>query len=141
MPQTRRSKGSDTITDGFRVRVEPSFLPERSEPADRQYVFAYRIEIINDGAITGQLLNRHWDIVDAASRRHEVDGPGVVGYQPTLAPGERFAYESFCPLPTPWGTMEGWYEFRRVPGPDEPAGADDLFRVRVGRFYLVADES
>ena len=97
-------------TRGVRVTVEPRYLPERSDPAQGQWFWAYTIEIANVGEVTVQLRARHWLITDALGRREEVRGPGVVGEQPTLAPGESFTYTSGCPLGTAQGTMEGTYD-------------------------------
>jgi ApaG protein len=93
----------------FTVSVEPQFLPEESDPDDGRYVFAYTITILNTGSATAQLLSRHWIITDGEGRVEEVRGPGVVGEQPRLAPGEAFRYTSACPLETPVGTMKGSY--------------------------------
>ena len=56
-----------------------------------------------------RVLVRHWEIVDADGDKNIIDDKGVVGCQPRLDPGETFEYESFCALPTEWGTMEGHY--------------------------------
>lgn len=122
--------GSETTTDGVRIRVAPSYLSAQSDPAQGKYLFAYHITIANEGEQRAKLKSRHWLIVDADGERHEVKGPGVVGQFPELAPGEKFEYSSFCPLETPWGTMEGTYEMERDDG--------SVFNAIVGRFYLVS---
>jgi ApaG protein len=101
---------SDTTTRGVRVVVRSEYVPERSSPADAQYFFAYRIRISNAGEDTVQLLSRHWVITDGAGQVEHVRGPGVVGEQPVLEPGESFEYTSFCPLTTPIGSMHGSYQ-------------------------------
>ncbi|HYD47755.1 MAG TPA: Co2+/Mg2+ efflux protein ApaG [Terriglobales bacterium] len=101
---------SETVTNGIRVRVWSSYVPERSEPEENQWFFAYRIQISNEGGETAQLISRHWVITDANGRVEEVKGPGVVGKQPVLRPGESFEYTSACPLATPFGMMEGTYQ-------------------------------
>jgi ApaG protein len=100
---------SAATTRGVRVEVRSAYLPERSFPADSQYFFAYRIRITNTGEETVQLLSRHWVVTDGDGRVEHVRGPGVVGEQPVLEPGEAFEYTSFCPLPTPIGSMHGTY--------------------------------
>ena len=85
---------SEALTRGIRVKVRSEYVPERSEPADRRWFFAYWIEISNEGAETVQLLSRHWIITDGEGDTEEVRGPGVVGQQPTLKPGEAFEYSS-----------------------------------------------
>jgi ApaG protein len=101
---------STATTRGVRVEVESRYLEEKSDPARKRWFFAYDIRISNDGPVVVQLLNRHWIITDANGHVEEVKGPGVVGNQPVLAPGESFEYTSFCPLSTPFGTMEGSYQ-------------------------------
>lgn len=94
----------------FTVTVSPRFLPEQSDPDNERYLFAYTIRIVNSGQATAQLMSRHWIITDANQHVEEVRGPGVVGEQPRLAPGEAFEYTSGCPLPTPFGSMRGSYQ-------------------------------
>ena len=88
-------------TDDIEVKVEPSYLADRSEPAHNRYFWAYEVEIANHKAISVQLVARHWVITDASGKMQEVRGEGVVGEQPVLGPGERFEYTSGVPLPTP----------------------------------------
>ncbi len=104
------SRVSNAVTRGIRVEVVHRYIPERSNPLESQYLFAYQVTITNEGDRPVQLLNRHWFIKDAFKRIEEVKGPGVVGHQPRLEPGESFRYTSFCPLPTPQGDMRGTYE-------------------------------
>src|SRR6476661_9690422 len=101
---------SDAVTRGIKVHVESEYAPERSQPAQNQWFFLYTITISNEGSETAQLVTRHWIITDGTGHVEEVRGPGVVGQQPTLAPGESFEYTSGCPLPTSSGQMEGTYE-------------------------------
>jgi ApaG protein len=101
---------SDTTTRGVRVEVRTAYVPERSSPPEAQYFFAYRIRISNAGEETVQLVSRHWVITDGDGRVEHVRGPGVVGEQPVLEPGESFEYTSFCPLPTVIGSMHGTYQ-------------------------------
>jgi ApaG protein len=119
---------SDTTTQGIRVGATAYYLPEESEPDERRWVFGYTIVMVNVGDEPAQLLTRHWVIIDAHGRTEDVEGPGVVGETPRLAPGQAFKYQSFCPLRTEWGTMEGTYHFRRDDGTE--------FDVAIGRFYL-----
>ncbi len=91
------------------VAVEPVFVPEQSNPAKQQFVFAYTVRITNTGVHPVQVISRHWIITDGDQARQDVRGLGVVGQQPLLAPGETFEYTSGCPLATPVGTMRGSY--------------------------------
>jgi ApaG protein len=123
---------SDLTTHGIRVGATAFYLPDESSPEDRNYRFGYTIVIVNTSDSAAQLLSRHWIIIDAHGRREDVQGPGVVGQTPRLEPGQAFKYQSFCPLSTPWGTMEGFYTFQRDDG--------TTFDVAIGRFYLIKDQ-
>ena len=103
-------------TDTIRVTVKPIYLEEQSSPTENHFVWAYQVRIENTGGETVQLLNRHWHITDSMGRQQEVRGAGVVGEQPTLAPGESFEYTSGTPLSTPSGIMVGSYEMERPDG-------------------------
>lgn len=106
--------------------VRPAFVPEKSGPD--HWFFAYRIRVTNGGNERVQLQSRHWIITDANGHVEEVRGPGVVGEHPTLDPGEHFDYTSFCPLATPFGTMEGAFQMINA--------ANETFDVRIAPFEL-----
>jgi ApaG protein len=120
---------SETITRGIRIIVRPRYVAEQSDPATQQYLFAYHITIRNEGDETVQLLSRHWVITAGDGKVEEVRGPGVVGYQPMLQPGEEFQYTSGCPLNTPVGTMHG--EFNMV-----VQASGEAFDARISPFRL-----
>ena len=94
----------------FSVSVVPQFVPEQSAPDEDRYLFAYTVTVRNTGEVTAKLMARHWIITDADGKVEEVRGPGVVGEQPVLRPGESFQYTSGCPLETPVGSMRGEYQ-------------------------------
>ena len=119
---------SQATTRGIQVEVEARYVPERSEPARGRWFFAYHVRITNRGAERVQLLTRHWIITDAMGQVEEVRGPGVVGEQPVLDPGESFEYTSFCPLPTPFGAMRGSYQMAT------PGGG--TFDAEIAQFSL-----
>lgn len=100
------------VTNDIAVSVEPIYLDGQSAPDEGRYVWAYRIVIENNSADTVQLQSRYWRIVDGNGRVEEVRGPGVVGEQPILNPGDSYTYSSGCPLTTPSGTMAGRYQMR-----------------------------
>src|SRR6202035_4612623 len=100
---------SDTTTRGIRVQVTSFYDAERSSPQENYYFFAYQVRISNVGAETAQLISREWVITDANGEVQKVQGPGGVGEQPILAPGDAFEYTSFCPLTTQVGSMQGSY--------------------------------
>ena len=101
---------SEAVTKGIRVRVTTQYDPSRSMPQLNRWFFLYTVRISNEGSETAQLLTRHWIITDATGHVEEVKGPGVVGEQPVLSPGQSFEYTSGCPLPTPFGSMRGTYQ-------------------------------
>jgi ApaG protein len=100
---------SDTTTRGIRVQVQSFYDEERSSPQENYYFFSYHVHISNVGRETAQLVSREWIITDGNGDAQRVQGPGVVGEQPVLAPGDEFEYTSFCPLTTPVGAMQGSY--------------------------------
>ena len=115
-------------TRAIRVTVKPFYLEDQSSPAENHYVWAYHVRIENTGLEKVQLRTRYWRITDALGRIQEVRGPGVVGEQPILEPGESFEYTSGTPLPTPSGIMVGTYQME---------GADGgMFDVRIPAFSL-----
>ena len=119
---------SEATTRGIRVRVRSEYSPERSDPSKSEWFFLYTIKISNDGPATVQLLTRHWIITDGTGHVEEVRGPGVVGKQPVLRPGESFEYTSGCPLGTPFGVMEGTYQMVDEQG--------DKFDASIAPFTL-----
>ena len=107
---------SDTTTRGIRIQVTSAYLPEQSAPRDDHYLFSYHVRVSNEGSETAQLISREWIITNAEGEVERVKGPGVVGEQPVLAPGNAFEYSSFCPLKTPVGTMNGSYQMVSAEG-------------------------
>ncbi|ART83094.1 Co2+/Mg2+ efflux protein ApaG [Oceanisphaera profunda] len=97
--------------DHIHITTEPHYLAEHSAPDEQNYVFAYTISIQNRGPNSVQLLSRRWLITDANGKIIEVEGSGVVGEQPNIAPGAIFTYTSGVKLDTPVGVMEGSYLF------------------------------
>jgi ApaG protein len=107
---------SNAITNGIRVTVSSNYIPAQSAPKARRYVFAYTVRIANEGTEAAQLKSRHWIITDGNGKVEQVRGPGVVGEQPLLKPGEHFEYTSGCVLETSRGSMEGTYQMVRADG-------------------------
>ncbi len=107
---------SNALTDGIRVTVKSSYVAEQSSPKAGRYVFAYTVRIENEGAEPAQLRTRPWIITDGNGKVEEVRGPGVVGHQPLLKPGDHFEYTSGCVLQTPRGEMKGTYQMHRPDG-------------------------
>jgi ApaG protein len=121
---------SDALTNNVRVEVLSRYSPENSHPLQDTWVFQYTVRITNQGVETVQLISRHWIITDAFENTEEVKGPGVVGEQPILAPGESFKYSSWCPLKTPMGMMHGTYQMASAGG--------SRFDIQIAPFALKA---
>jgi len=118
----------EKATEGIRVWVQPRFSLADSDPSDGTFVFSYRVNLANEGKHAAQLLFRHWLIHDSATGDSLIDGEGVIGEQPFLAPGQSHEYRSYCVLQSPVGYMEGHYTFARPDGQE--------FKVDVPRFHL-----
>jgi ApaG protein len=116
------------VSHKIKVTVRPKYLEEQSEPDESRYFWSYTIEIANVGDRIVQLTHRHWQITDANGRCEEVRGPGVVGEQPRLKPGDAFSYTSGCPLKTPSGIMVGTYRMIDESG--------EAFDVAIPAFSL-----
>jgi ApaG protein len=128
--QTDLAPISEAVTNGIRVEVMSQHSTENSRPSQGEWVFQYTVRITNLSVDTVQLVSRHWIITDAVEHVEEVRGPGVVGAQPVLAPGESFKYSSWCPLKTPTGMMQGTYQMVG------PGGAQ--FDIEIAPFALRA---
>ena len=116
------------LTRDIEVVVEPFYLEEQSDPEDDRYVWGYRIVISNNSGVAVRLINRYWNITDQNGVVDEVTGPGVVGEQPRLSPGDTYEYSSGCPLDTPSGLMFGHYEMETESG--------EVFNVTIPAFSL-----
>lgn len=121
---------SEAVTNAIRVEVLSRYSPENSRALQGEWVFEYTVRITNQGSETVQLLTRHWIITDGFEHVKEVKGPGVVGEQPVLAPGESFQYSSWCRLETPTGMMHGTYQMVRLGG--------EQFDIEIAPFALKA---
>lgn len=125
---------SEAVTRGVRVTVESCYHADRSDPGRGEWFFSYRIRIANESPVTVQLLTRHWRITDSNGNVQEIRGPGVIGQQPLLAPGEAFEYTSFCPLSTSFGTMHGSYRMKL----DDGSGFDaEIPPFALGEPYSI----
>jgi ApaG protein len=122
------SKKVSAETEGIVVEVQSVYLEAHSDPDEPRYVFAYNVHIKNHGEQAATLVSRHWVITDARGTFEEVRGPGIVGETPLLEPGEEHAYQSFCVLKTPRGTMHGTYQMIRTGG--------EKFEAEIPSFLL-----
>jgi ApaG protein len=121
------------VTRKIEVTVTPRFVSERSSPSNGYYFWAYTIDITNLGDETVQLKTRHWRITDALGRLQEVRGPGVVGEEPVIKPGESFEYTSGVPLPTASGFMVGTYGLITMAG--------ERFDIEIPAFSLDSSDA
>ena len=119
---------STATTRGILIRVETELDDGRSMPEQGKWFYLYTVSISNESEETVQLMSRHWVITDGDGQLEEVRGPGVVGYQPTLEPGQSFEYTSGCPLPTPFGSMHGTYQMVTADG--------ETFDAEIAPFEL-----
>jgi ApaG protein len=118
----------ERVTNGIRVAVQPSFLDDQSDPDEGQFLWSYTVTIENTGLETVQLMSRYWHITDGVGHVQEVRGPGVVGAQPVIGPGQSFQYTSGCPLPTASGHMVGRYQMKAASG--------EAFEAEIPPFIL-----
>ena len=124
---------AEAISHDFQVTAISRFMPERSNQGIPIFFFTYWITIKNQGTAPAQLLNRYWHITDADGRINEVRGEGVVGEKPLINPGQSFEYNSFCPLPTNFGFMKGYYEMQ--------GGDKNTFQVEIPQIHLATPKS
>jgi ApaG protein len=115
-------------TRGIEISVQSFYLDEHSVPEAARFVFAYRVQLHNHSSDTVQLISRHWIVTDSTGEVTEVQGEGVVGEQPTLAPGESYEYTSGSHLKSPMGTMHGTYQMRLPEG--------ETFEAQIPCFTL-----
>ena len=99
-----------TSTRFTKIEVSPNYVPSRSDLSKPIFFFSYHIKITNISNDTIQLHSRYWNITDGNGNVEEIRGPGVVGRQPHIKSGETFEYTSYCPLPTNFGVMHGYFE-------------------------------
>ncbi|MDP1757572.1 MAG: Co2+/Mg2+ efflux protein ApaG [Pseudohongiella sp.] len=110
MPESRQDAST------IEISVQTQYLQDQSDPANNRYAFSYTIAIENLGKESVKLLSRHWLITDDNNKIEEVRGPGVVGLQPMIHPGQKFVYSSGAVLTTQFGTMQGSYEMLKPDG-------------------------
>jgi ApaG protein len=119
---------SEATTRGVRIEVVCRYSSANSQPQFKRWFFLYKVRITNESSKIVRLISRHWIIDDANGQREEVRGPGVVGQQPVLSPGQSFEYTSGCPLTTQFGTMHGTYQMVTEDG--------EMFDAEIAPFTL-----
>jgi ApaG protein len=133
MFKTAQCFAESQVTQNVEVVAIGIYLPQQSSPANQQYIYAYKIKIINHGNHTVQLLRRKWVITDGLGGIREVEGEGVIGQQPVLAPGQSHEYVSGTDMPTPIGNMQGYYVMRYM-------HTGETFKVEIPAFTLCTPE-
>ncbi len=119
------------ISEGVQISVETYYQPDYSNPANSEFMFAYRITLENHNDFSVKLLRRHWFIFDSNGQNREVEGEGVVGAQPVMQPGKQYQYVSGCNLRTEMGRMHGTYTM-------ENQNTKTTFTVKIPPFEMVA---
>ncbi len=122
---------TSATTHKIKVSVVTSYQTDFSYPQNQHFMFAYRITIENRSTDAVQLMRRHWYIIDALGQQREVEGEGVIGEQPVIAPGETFEYISGCDLKTEMGKMYGAYLMQNLT-------QEELFHVVIPEFVMLA---
>ena len=120
------------LAQNIEIHTQVTYSEVESRPSQNYFFFVYKITIKNKGNSTAQLMSRYWLITDGLGHSEEVRGPGVVGLQPKIQPGQIFEYESACPLPTPHGSMSGFYQFQ---------GENGSFQVNIPEFHLISPQA
>jgi len=119
------------ITEGIKISVEQYYQPDYSNPLQQEFMFAYRVTIENKNSFPVQLLRRHWYIQDSNTEQREVEGEGVIGVQPVIAPQAQYQYISGCNLKSEIGQMFGTYLMENVQSREQ-------FRVKIPVFQMEA---
>ncbi|MCC6186410.1 MAG: Co2+/Mg2+ efflux protein ApaG [Chitinophagaceae bacterium] len=119
------------VTNDVNIVVETFYQSAQSRPLHSEYLFAYRVTIENQGTVPVKLLRRHWNIVDSNGDIREVEGEGVVGQQPTIAPGDSYQYISSCNLSSDMGKMYGSYLMENL-------FSKKMMTVDIPEFQLIA---
>ena len=96
--------------DGLSVIVERVVhQPEMVTPPDRPHCFAYFITILNGSAVAVTIKGRKWVVKEEDGNVTAVEGDGVVGQFPLMAPGKSFNYHSFHLFKSRWAAASGSY--------------------------------
>lgn len=120
-------------TENICVQVQPWYRPELSERLHRKHYFSYQVDIINESEFDIRLMSRHWIIFDSAGVKRKVEGKGVIGEQPIILQGDRYSYESWCPLLSEVGYMAGYYIVERLLD-------ESRHQIIIPRFNLITPE-
>lgn len=121
---------SKVVATEIEILVKPQFVEDESKIDSNYFFFSYKVTILNKGNSPAQLMSRHWIITDGNGQVEEVRGAGVIGQQPKINPGQKFEYESACPLVTSSGSMRGSYQMSCDDG--------STFEVSIPEFFLIA---
>ena len=117
---------SEAVTQGLRVKVQSTYVPEQSNPRQQRYVFAYTIRITNE-ASSPPAAESSLVITHGTGQVEEVRGPGVGARSPVSSRSTRRVHERVR-ASTPHGTMHGTYEMKR----DDSS----TFQAKIAPFSL-----
>ena len=117
------------VTEGIKICVKTKFETGLSSPCKCLYYFSYLIEIENNSSHEVQLLRRKWMIFDSIGDHLLVEGEGVVGKKPILAPKKSYTYSSYGNLTSSIGSMKGFFNMINFT-------TTKKFRVYIPSFQL-----
>ena len=76
------------VTRDMEVTVTPRYPVGALVAVKQLFFLGLHHQHHQPGSETVQLKTRHWLITDASGKEQEVKGPGVVGEEPMLKPGD-----------------------------------------------------
>ena len=117
------------MNNKIKITAQSNYVSKLSNKKDSLFYFMYTISIKNSGKNKVKLLSRCWNISNGLGEFKKVEGEGVIGEKPVISPGEIFKYNSYCPLDTEFGSMDGYYIME-----DEK---NNFFKVKIPKFLLV----
>ena len=120
--------GNSDQQSNIDIQVKSFYLPSQSDIKVNKHVFAYTVYITNHGENGVQLRSRHWQIRDNLGTESSIDGVGVLGMLPYIAPGEAFQYTSGAMIQTEKGFIKGNYGMMDTNGTQ--------FMVEIPEFVL-----
>ena len=113
----------------IKINVKTNFLPDLSKIEKSIYYFLYEISIKNESNNKVKLISRHWNIYNSYGEVKKIDGEGVIGQKPVIDSGEIFTYNSYCPINTAFGSMDGFYTMTDH--------EKNIFKVKIPEFSLI----
>lgn len=117
---------------GLRVKVDDViYMPSLDAPPEKPHPFVYFITIHNDSPVPVTIRGRKWIVREETGEVTVVEGDGVVGQMPVIAPGEHFSYNSYHVVAH--RAVAGGAFFGK-------SATGDLFYARIPEFRLKLPE-